>query len=117
MIFHCEKGLLLLNFMFPHTPFFASGGCRETSEEQHQNTSPPPPPLYLHNRKESNVLIASLQERPAILFIEHDFLAWGLPQLKSVSKHSTYPTDSVSCANLIWSFFGRSLEDQYNQIF
>jgi len=58
-----------------------------------------------------------VQERPAILFIEHDFLAWGLPQLKSVSKHSTYPTDSVSCANLIWSFFGRSLEDQYNQIF
>lgn len=63
------------------------------------------------------IVDSMVQERPAVLFIDHGYLIKGLPHLKSVSKHSAYPTDSTSCANLLWSFFGRSLEDRYNQIF
>lgn len=58
-----------------------------------------------------------VQERPAVLFINREHLEEGLPHVKSVSKYTPYPTDSTSCANLLWSFFGRSLEDEYDRIF
>ena len=56
-----------------------------------------------------------VQERPAILFIESDLLESGLPEIKSMT--SPHPTDSTTCANLLWAIFGRSLEDRYNQVF
>lgn len=58
-----------------------------------------------------------VQERPAVLFIDVEHLQEGLPLVKSISKHAPYPADSTGCANLLWSFFGRSLEDKYNRIF
>ena len=58
-----------------------------------------------------------VQERPAVLFINKEYLKEGLPHVRSVSKHAPYPADSTMCANLLWSFFGRSLEDEHNCIF
>ena len=49
------------------------------------------------------------QERPAMLFIDPGCVPLGLQQLQEVMKT---PHDTSTVSNLLWAFYGPSLEDR-----